>query len=179
MSQDTSANAKKRQADSELTQDADKNKKWKPDLTSSSSSSSGEESESYSSDSGGALSESASPSDSSSSESEEDSSDYSSGSSDEGETQTNVTDFDVCEARYHLLYDREHVNLAPEKRAAYEAIVDASIYGPMKRTSFELGTADRYDLFSAYASALLNRALPEPSTITINQLHSMIAILKF
>jgi hypothetical protein len=72
-----------------------------------------------------------------------------------------LTDYDVCKARYQLLYDRERRQLPPEVRARYERQLNDSVWGPLTARSLELEGADREQVFEDYARvALESLALP-------------------
>lgn len=86
----------------------------------------------------------------------------SSSSSSSDESNTDTTDYDICRARYHLLYNKERGGgaLAPEALDLYERQLNDSVWGPLTARSFDLEGADRDQVFSDYARVALDALLP-------------------
>lgn len=102
----------------------------------------------------------------------------SSSHSDSDEPSEFISDYDICRARYMLLYDKECGGaLEPAMRATYQRQLNDSVWGPLTSQSFELSGADRNQVFMDYAQTTLYLLLPfTPSTKAVRR---MAKALKF
>lgn len=92
-----------------------------------------------------------------------------------------VSNYDVCKARYQLLYDKEqrYTALSPEERERYRRQLELSVWGPLNETSFNLEGEDRKQVFSDYANVALLELLPSSIEPSEEATKCLTKILKF